>query len=200
MSEDHNTGAAVTEQVGGIFMVPLFDAAACRRIIDEAEELNRWMPGKIQGSREGEEVSWVLSTGIRDALIMNLAEFPATLKSFDGKIRSVIVPLVNKRWKMELNDHSGAQIIRYTPGGHYKPHIDNEPGIDDRQFSVVCYLNDDFTGGSTDFPTMNYTAVPRAGHALVFPSEYLHSSLPIVAGRKYILVAWLVGPLPVSWI
>ena len=200
MIERKIIAGTVTEHVGGILSLQLFTPEKCRAIIEESEKLNKWVPGRIQGSREGDEVTWVLSPEIRDALIMGLHELPMVSNLFDERIRSAILPVVNKRWKMELADHSGAQIIRYTPGGHYKPHIDNEPGIDDRHFSVVCYLNDDFSGGSTEFPTLDFTATPRTGNAIIFPSEYLHSSQPIVSGRKYILVTWLIGSIPVSWI
>ena len=200
MIERENMADTAIEQVSGIFSLQLFTPEQCRTIIDEAEHLNTWVPGKIQGSREGDDITWVVSPEIRDALIMGLHELPVTSKLFDDKIRSTVLPLVNRRWKMALADHSGAQVIRYTPGGHYKPHIDNEPGIDDRHFSIVCYLNDDVEGGSTDFPLLGFSASPRTGKAIIFPSEYLHCSRPIISGRKYILVTWLIGSIPVSWI
>jgi predicted 2-oxoglutarate/Fe(II)-dependent dioxygenase YbiX len=61
-------------------------------------------------------------------------------------------------------------------------------------------LNDDFTGGRTLFPTLNYATTPAAGQAIIFPSNYLHGSEPVSRGKKFVLVSWIDGPVPIKWI
>jgi predicted 2-oxoglutarate/Fe(II)-dependent dioxygenase YbiX len=64
----------------------------------------------------------------------------------------------------------------------------------------VCYLNDDFEGGRTLFPALDYAVTPEAGRAVLFPSTYLHGSEPVIKGRKFVLVSWIDGPVAVKWI
>jgi prolyl 4-hydroxylase len=43
------------------------------------------------------------------------------------------------------------QVLRYRPGGEYKPHFDAIPGV--RQSAVltmIVWLNEDYEGGETD--------------------------------------------------
>ncbi len=49
----------------------------------------------------------------------------------------------------------------------------------------MVYLNDDFTGGSTDFGWES--VVPRQGMALVFPHRLRHQGSAVVNGVKYVL-------------
>jgi predicted 2-oxoglutarate/Fe(II)-dependent dioxygenase YbiX len=100
-----------------------------------------------------------------------------------------------------LSECQGTQLVRYKPGGHYVPHTD--AGADEfanRYFTVLCYLNQDFEGGKTSFPSLNYAATPRAGKALIFPATYLHCAEPVVRGEKLILLSWVCGPVPIRWV
>ena len=110
------------------------------------------------------------------------------------------MPLVNQHWQVNLANHSGTHILKYGPADHYVPHLDTGPGFEDRYFSVVCYLNDDFSGGLTSFPGLDYAATPETGKAIVFPSNYLHCSEPVISGEKIVMVSWINGPTPVKWI
>jgi predicted 2-oxoglutarate/Fe(II)-dependent dioxygenase YbiX len=65
-----------------------------------------------------------------------------------------------------------------------------------RYYSLVCYLNDDFEGGSTRFPALDYAVKPQCGKAILFPSRYLHGGEPVISGQKYILISWITGPIP----
>jgi hypothetical protein len=60
----------------------------------------------------------------------------------------------------------------------------------------VCYLNDDFAGGGTEFTDLDYTVTPMPGKSIVFPARYLHRALPVLAGEKYVAVSWVIRPLP----
>ena len=103
-------------------------------------------------------------------------------------------------WKLDLRTHSGTHLLKYEAADHYRPHKDTGLGFDGRYFSVVCYLNDDFTGGRTLFPTLNYAATPAAGRAIIFPSNYLHGSEPVISGQKFVMVSWIEGPVPIQWL
>ena len=55
----------------------------------------------------------------------------------------------------------------------------------------MVYLNDDFSGGATNFyngdGTPNARVQPKHGMALVFRHAQLHEGAPVTSGRKYVL-------------
>ncbi len=92
-------------------------------------------------------------------------------------------------------------LLRYGPGGKYDIHSDAEHfdaqtrqfyRFIDRDFSMLIYLNDDFTGGELNFPWLNFQYKPVMGDLVFFPSNHIftHESLPIISGKKYALVSW----------
>lgn len=87
------------------------------------------------------------------------------------------------------------QIVRYHPGGRYVDHRDSPaPGATPRALSIVCYLNDDFTGGDTVFIEPHQIVAPAPGLAAVFAPELLHRAEPVHAGTKYVITAWYHVP------
>lgn len=91
-------------------------------------------------------------------------------------------------------------IIRYQPGGQYEWHMDNEMTGDglSRKVALVLSLNDDFTGGGTEFmwphPGSSFTVKLPAGSGIMFPSFLMHRGLPVLTGERWILVSWAMGP------
>jgi len=98
------------------------------------------------------------------------------------------------------------QVLKYEHSEYYKPHWDyfNFPPTwitttNDRVATMIVYLNDDFTGGSTNFPELNINVSPKKGSALFFRYDYseeikkltLHSGMPVTVGTKYIATVWI---------
>ena len=92
-------------------------------------------------------------------------------------------------------------LLRYGPQGKYTIHSDAEHfdlkterfyRFIDRDFSILIYLNDDYTGGELHFPWLRFTYKPKAGDLVIFPSNHIfsHESLSIQTGTKYALVSW----------
>ena len=95
---------------------------------------------------------------------------------------------------MTTSYREGIQSLEYTEGLDYKWHFDaatdpNSPFYH-RQISIVLYLSEGFSGGSTVFRTGKYK--PRAGTALFFPSNWCfpHSSEAVISGKKRVAVTW----------
>lgn len=103
-------------------------------------------------------------------------------------------------------------LIRYDLGGKYEAHYDfflpNDKSFTEdcvlrggqRAFTVIIYLNDDFEGGGTDLPRLNYMVEPRKGKVVAWKNlhedgspnvETLHAGLPVISGTKWILVTWV---------
>tara|TARA_B110000503_G_scaffold24182_2_gene38061 strand:- start:1698 stop:2291 length:594 start_codon:yes stop_codon:yes gene_type:complete len=93
------------------------------------------------------------------------------------------------------------QVIRYRPGGHYKPHQDAfRDDKNMRLYTFILALNDGYEGGETVFPTLNKSYKLQAGDALFFDtvdnynlmtSKALHGGNPVKVGDKWICNLWV---------
>jgi prolyl 4-hydroxylase len=93
------------------------------------------------------------------------------------------------------------QVLRYRPGGEYKPHMDALPAEpNQRILTVLVYLSDDYQGGETHFPGTGLSFRGRAGDALLFRNAgadgrpdplALHAGLPVARGTKYLASRWI---------
>lgn len=82
------------------------------------------------------------------------------------------------------------RLYRYGPGERHGAHWDTVVELADGVHSLltlVFYLNDDFTGGETEFPELRRTIAPRRGRALLFQHRVLHEASTVTAGEKLVL-------------
>lgn len=127
-----------------------------------------------------------------DPIVLDIANRIATLTGF---------PLENQE-----NPH----VVKYEVGGKYLPHHDyflEDKYVDttlnrggQRTYTCIIYLNDDFTGGGTDFPNIKFTNAPVKGSLCYWKNinssgglneDSLHAGLPVESGRKWILIIWI---------
>lgn len=103
------------------------------------------------------------------------------------------------------------RFYRYGPGQTFKPHLDGAYHRfrlhQSSLLTFLIYLNDDFTGGSTNFfgsfeAYLRFGGAPRLcvqpvrGTALVFLHRQLHEGGIVESGRKYVLrTDVMYGPL-----
>jgi len=109
------------------------------------------------------------------------------------------------------------QITQYDTGGEYKVHTDyfyeysfhhyrklipNAKHLatkKDRIATIILYLNDDFEGGTTDFPKLKISVKPVTGNILYFTypekndaaQKTLHAGTVVTKGTKKILTLWI---------
>ena len=114
-----------------------------------------------------------------------------------GRIHEVILKDV---FNTTLKSVSDIQFLKYGVGGKYDVHADGEIFEDgkfkravNRDISIVLYLNDNYEGGSIEFPLLGVTVKPQAGMMLAFPSyhEFSHIVHPVTSGDRYCLVCWI---------
>lgn len=98
--------------------------------------------------------------------------------------------------KVELPRIDGARAVglpkelrfyKYSPGQRFKMHKDGpwvENGLSSK-LTFLVYLNDGFTGGSTDFREFKVT--PATGKALLFVHDTWHEGAGVTDGVKYVL-------------
>ena len=188
------------EESQGVISVPLYEPAECKAIVEEIRHFDGWTAALVREAKDAVDYRVLTRPDVRSASTLATADAATFQRQFDSRIDATLVPLVNQHWQVNLANHSGTHILKYGPADHYVPHLDTGPGFEARYFSVVCYLNDDFSGGLTSFPGLNYAATPETGKAIVFPSNYLHCSEPVTSGEKIVLVSWINGPTLVNWI
>ena len=119
----------------------------------------------------------------------------------NAMVKSVFTRLADQCFGVSLDWFEAPDLMRYREGGYYLKHADSEnmdlktntwSKVIDRDLSLVIYLNDDFEGGELSFYKFNYQIRPRAGAAVLFPSDhrYLHQAETVKKGVRYAIVSW----------
>lgn len=93
------------------------------------------------------------------------------------------------------------QVLRYRPGGEYKPHFDAIPGFaNQRILTMIVWLTQDYEGGETRFMTTGASFKGAPGDALLFRNagpggrrdpDAGHAGLPVTKGEKLIASRWI---------
>ena len=103
------------------------------------------------------------------------------------------------------------QVVSYTEGGFFNPHYDACRGDEKychrmnnnggpRYMTLLIYLNDDYDGGETLFPKLNYKTSPKKGNAVLFYDtddngkildDSLHGGNPVSNGMKWVCNKWV---------
>ncbi|WP_308515595.1 2OG-Fe(II) oxygenase [Sphingomonas flavescens] len=93
------------------------------------------------------------------------------------------------------------QVLRYSPGQEYRPHFDWVDGApNQRIWTALIYLNDDYEGGATAFVRTGVEVRGRTGDVLLFSNvgadgnaDQLaeHAGMPVTSGTKYLATRWI---------
>lgn len=114
-----------------------------------------------------------------------------------------IVALVEAQTGTSRTHYEDLQVVRYTADQKYDAHFDtseNTPETEVRTDTVLMYLNDNFKGGATSFPTARITVSPQTGlavwwknvdvHGHMLPCGF-HAGEPVSEGVKYACTIWI---------
>jgi prolyl 4-hydroxylase len=121
----------------------------------------------------------------------------------DPLVKDVIERMTNLTG-IPYDNYEQMQLVGYEPGQFYQQHHD-EGGVEKfsgpRILTIFVYLNNVSSGGGTKFEYLNFTATPRKGSALIWPSmlnslegrdEWTwHEALPVDVGFKYGANVWI---------
>ena len=133
--------------------------------------------------------------------------------SFGPLEEDLVVHAINRRLAAvtgtDVSWGEPLHILRYSPGQEYKPHIDALPAVDNqREWTVLIYLNDGYEGGETLFTELDVTARGKTGDALIFRNilrdgrsdgRTRHAGLPVAAGTKWLATRWIRGAPYSPW-
>lgn len=144
---------------------------------------------------------WKVDKETRDTQIVPMGPLYPKIEEL---LRNAVKHIINPFYGIEVSSSEIPQILSYSIGGHYKPHIDGEAiwvaptgekiwkKSTDRDLSTVLYLNDDFEGGDFLFPDLKIRIRPEPGMMICFPSNrfYSHGVEPVTKGKRYSIVTW----------
>jgi len=86
--------------------------------------------------------------------------------------------------------HDKMMLMKYDDGAEFPLFGKNDAGD---HISVMYYLNDDYEGGTIDFPTLGVSYRPNANEAIVFTaaSGFEYTVEKMTSGTKYSLLTYL---------
>lgn len=125
--------------------------------------------------------------------------------SFGPLMEDFVVNRINRRLAAVTGTDIGwgepLHVLNYAPGQEYKPHVDYLPGTDNqRAWTVLLYLNQDYRGGATRFDSIGVEFAGRTGDALIFRNldeegrpdpATRHAGLPVTEGAKWLATRWI---------
>lgn len=164
--------------------IDLLDNELCNTIITEAEKIGFTKSEVIKdGVNVHDDYSRSSST-----LWFN------DVYQISEKVRNAVPTIGNL--KLE-----GWQLVKYEVGEEFKAHSDCLNKENDRLFTTIIYLNDDFEGGETSFPNTGETIYPKQGKLVVWKNlladksnnKSIHAGNPVLKGTKYVLVNWVLN-------
>ena len=171
-------------QQGEYLEIDLIDSKLCNKIIQDAEEIGF---SKSEVIKDGKNVHDDYSRS-SSTLWFN------DIHGITEKLRNAVPTVGNL--KLE-----GWQLLRYQVGEEFKAHYDclNKPN--DRLFTTIIYLNDDYEGGGTSFPNTGETINPKQGKLVIWKNlinekcnpKSLHAGNPVTKGTKYALLNWVMS-------
>ncbi|CAN7642230.1 prolyl hydroxylase family protein [Acidovorax sp. LjRoot194] len=114
-----------------------------------------------------------------------MVEAPGWVALLWQRLGQVALPAVGTQVAQGLP--KDLRFYKYAPGQRFKMHKGGpwmESGLTS-QLTLLVYLNDDFSGGTTDF--REFAVAPRTGSALLFVHDTWHEGTAVTEGTKYVL-------------
>lgn len=162
-----------------------------------------WLTDELLTSDERAEVlALSLENGYHDAEEKahgrNNQECPLVLPDVANTIAS---RLNSEICKSGLTDFSVSEIFPsllcclYRPGDNVVRHRDGSRQVKEgvwSAFTLVLYLNAEFTGGATGFPHVGIELVAPPGRGILFKHGLLHEGKTVETGEKYVIVTFAV--------
>lgn len=131
----------------------------------------------------------------------------------DDPVVGPMMQRICKQFQVPFENSEQLQVVRYKPGTYYREHHDSCCDDQDscvefaaktgqRIRTILLYLNDEFTGGATNFPALNkQLKAPPRGAVVFYPMsnsgplachpKALHAGMPVESGTKYICNIWI---------
>lgn len=141
--------------------------------------------------------------------IRNNTHYPTPLPN-DSMALALLENLLAKAAGLPISFAEPPVVLKYQPGQYYQWHYDHiYPHTDSiaqhiaqfgqRVKTAIFYLNDDFTGGETEFKTPLISVQPKKNKVLIFDNcdkdekrdvSSIHRGKAVTKGEKWIVTLW----------
>jgi predicted 2-oxoglutarate/Fe(II)-dependent dioxygenase YbiX len=177
-----------------VLIVPrVFEPQLCAEIVAYYRQ-GRTIEGGLIDQADGVVSPPFVDKDYRSARQLSIAD--GDLKArIEDRIRGRLAPEVFRALRYRVGDIKSYLVAGYdaAEAGRFRPHRDNMPPLQQRQFTIAINLNEDFEGGELRFPeygTRTYRA--PAGGAIVFASSLLHEVTLLTRGRRYVMISFFL--------
>jgi hypothetical protein len=166
--------------------------AFCNKLIEEYSkpEVEKEQPFIGEGRDLINNINLNIRNVLRLPLPMNQG-IGATLTSCGLNIN-------HEKWQYNITHSNQTEFLMYDVNGKYEAHVDtfHQLGNETRKLTCLAILNDDFEGGKFYIQQSNEKIYPpqEKGDIIVFPSFMMHGVEPVIKGKRFTVVTWLVGP------
>jgi hypothetical protein len=164
-----------------------FTPEECSYIISYAEQHNLFNQSEVNYGGKGKP-----DTHLRSS-------YSAYLTDREDTVFDAIYERAAAWAGVEKSDIEDLQCVRYACTQEFKMHFDTDDTII-RKSTMLVYLNDDYVGGETYFPEIDYRVHPKKGSCVWFLNRdeagevligSLHAGMPVQEGVKYACNIWI---------
>ncbi|WP_249340383.1 2OG-Fe(II) oxygenase [Sphingopyxis sp. 2PD] len=137
-------------------------------------------------------------------------EIPHPIRTSEGTVlgpiqQDLVIHAIDRRiaaaTRTRAEQGEPLTVLRYAPGQQYRLHHDCLPGeSNQRVMTAIAYLNDDYDGGATQFPSVGVEFRGQTGDMILFANTLSdgqvdersrHAGLPVTRGEKWISTRWI---------
>ncbi len=172
-----------------IFSFQLFSPEFCRKAVEEISRIRRWNTGAVIGY---DSPRWEANPQTRRVQECDLTDCSFLADAWETSVPSVVDAAAMLCFQCKASEfQQQVKILRYERGDFFKSHYDLARSFP-RILSLICYLNDNYSGGLTCFTRQQVRPKPAAGKALLFPSgiSHRHEGETVTRGTKFVLTAF----------
>lgn len=197
LQQDTRTKILETRQGTQLLVVKdFFTQKQCKELIEVGSEYLE--PSRVGGPNDTTLINRNTRSSFT-AMLSEVSQQPAVIEA---------IKLIDKAYGHPHLNSNPLQFNRYREGEEFKAHYDyHDPVLQaarieregQRTWTFLIYLNDDFEGGTTDFPEILYSIIPERGMLVAWNNlladgtpneETLHASSPVLRGTKYMMTKW----------
>lgn len=183
----------------GVFIIPDFidreDRLAIRDYADQQKGTPLMVIDEVNSTPDN------IIKVVDDRRVSEYIDLGERFEIINKNVKKAFQELAPKYFNCEVEWYESPSLMRYSPGGYYHAHADSEnldldtgcwKKVIDRDISLLLYFNDDYEGGELLFNKFNYHLRPKAGMAVIFPSDnrFMHTAEIVVEGVRYAAVSW----------
>jgi prolyl 4-hydroxylase len=172
-----------------MFFIPqLLTAAECSHVRSLARPL--LAPSVVVDPQTGHETAHPIRTSA--GAVLGPVQMDLVVEALNRRIASVTGTAVEQGEPLT--------VLHYSPGQEYRLHHDCLPSeANQRQRTLIVFLNEEFEGGETYFPKIDVRIRASTGDAIVFDNvgadgrpdeDSRHAGLPVTSGEKWICTRW----------